>query len=359
MAALSATFLTNVKQRAEELYAENFQDLAFNKAEVTTVNAVLENQMAARAQQLLQAAPTDSVDVVWDTDDNGGVQDCTSDCSLTGTPATGDTISISAPKCIETVGWTVSEESARRAGRSVLEESAFLLARRMIGLDNGVNSYTAAQLYAKVDAPVAGSLPPYATFSAGVSTVPAGNYGLQMFADWLLTAIKNRMGTPYMIDNGALYTYLQNARLNSQNLNGQGDAARALGFAPYEDILGLAAAGITQVDDFFIKRGAVALFSKYFNTVRREDNTSGPITTPVYYGGQVQQWRSTMKSANITAGGGIIYDLFATETCADITGNTSHSDIGHTYKLKVNVGVVKAPGVGAARPGILAIKRGS
>lgn len=358
MAALSANYLTNVKQRAEELYAENLQELAFNKAETTTVNAVLENQMAARAQQLLQAAPTDNVDVVWNTDDNAAVQDCTSDCVLSGQPATADAINISAPKCQE-ITWTVSEETARRSGRSVEEESAFILARRMIAMDNGVNTYTASQLYAKADAPVAGSLPPYASYANGVSTVPAGNYGLQMYADWLLTAIKNRMGTPYIIDNGALFTFLTNARLNAQNLDGKGDAARALGFDPYEDILGLAAAGITQVDDFIIKKGAVALFTKYYNTVRREDGTSGPLTTPTYYAGQVQQWRSTMKSANITAGAGLIYDMFATETCADITGTTSHSDIGHTYKLKVNMGVFKAPGVGAARPGILAVKKGS
>jgi len=357
MAALSANYLTNVKQRAEELYAENLQELAFNPATVVTANAVLENQMAARAQQLLQAAPTDNVDVVWNTDDNAAVQDCTSDCVLIGTPATADAINISAPKCQE-ISWTVSEETARRSGRSVVEESAFILARRMIAMDNGVNTYTAAQLYAKTDAPVAGALPTYATYAAGVTTIPAASYNLQMYADLLLTAIKNRMGTPYIIDNGALFTFLQNARLNSQNLNGQGDLARMLGFSPYEDILGLAAAGITQVDDFIIKRGGVALFHKYFNTERREDGTSGPLTTPTYYGGQVQQWRSTMKSANITAGGGITYDMFATETCADITGTTSHTDIGHTYKLKVNLGVVKAPGAGALRPAILAIKRG-
>ncbi len=358
MAALSANYLTNVKERAEELYAENLQELAFNKAEVTTANAVLENQMAARAQQLLQAAPTDNVDIVWNTDDNAAVADCTSDCVLGGSPATADTINISVPKCAQ-IEWTVSEETARRSGRSLEEESAFILARRMIAMDNSVNTYTLAQLYAKADAPVAGSLPAYAAYAAGVSTVPAGNYGLQMYADWLLTAIKNRMGTPYIIDDGALFTYLENARLNAQNLNGQGDQARARGFDPYEDILGFAASGITQADDFIVKRGAVALFHKYFNTIRRADGTSGPITTPVYYGGTVQQWRSTMKSANITAGGGLTYDMFATEACADIADTASHTDIGHNYKLKINMGVMKAPGVGALRPGILALKRGS
>lgn len=358
MADLSATFLTNVKERAEELYSENLAELAFNPAMTVTANAVLENQMAARAQQLLQASPTDNVDIVWNTDDNAATQDCTSDCVLTGTPATADTINISVPKCQE-ISWTVSEETARRSGRSLVEESAFILARRMIVMDNDVNKYLASQLYAKADAPIAGSLPPYATYATGVTTIPADNYSLQMYADLLLTAIKNRMGSPYVIDNGALYTFIQNARLNTQNLDGKGDAARAQGLDPYEDILGMAYAGLTQVDDFIIKRGSVALFHKYFNTVRREDGTSGPITTPTYYSGQVQQWRSTMKSANITAGGGLTYDMFATETCADITGTKSHSDIGHTYKLKVNMGVFKAPGVNAVRPGILAVKRGA
>ena len=356
MADLSANYLTNVKQRAETLYAENLQELAFNPAMTVTANAILENQMADRAQQLLQAAPTDNVDVVWNTDDNAATQDCTSDCDLEGTPATADAINISAPKCME-ISWTVSEETARRSGRTIEEESAFILARRMIAMDNDVNKYVLSQLYAQTDAPIAGTLPAYSTYAAGVSSIPSANYGLQMYADWLLTAIKNRMGAPFFIDNGTLYTYLQNARLNSQNLNGQGDQARALGFSPYEDILGMAYAGITQVDDFIIKRGAVALFSKYYNTVRNTDGSSGPQTTPRLIGGYVQQWRSTMKSQGITAGAGITYDMFATDTCTDISGNLSHSDIGHTYKLKVNLGVKKAPGVGVDRPGILAVKK--
>ena len=62
MADLTANYLTNVKQRAEQLYGENLQELAFNPAMTVTANAVLENQMATRAQELLQAAPTDSRD---------------------------------------------------------------------------------------------------------------------------------------------------------------------------------------------------------------------------------------------------------------------------------------------------------
>lgn len=355
MAALSATFLTNVKQRAEELYAENLPELAFNPAMVVSANAMLENQMTARAQQLLQAAPTDNVDVVWDTADNAATQDCTSDCSLSGTSPTADTINIALAKCLETT-FTVTEEDARRAGRSMKDQMAFMLARYMIAMDNDVNKYVIARSYALADAPLSGTIPSYATYAAGVTTVPAANWGLNMYADWKLTAIRNRMGIPFVIDDGALYTYLENARLNQGNDTGKGDAARAAALAPYEDILGMTYAGVTQVDDFFIKRGAVGLFHKVFN--KNEDGTA-LATTPRYIAGQVNQWRSVMKSQNITAAGGIYYDMFATDTCADISGNVTHSNIGHTVKLKANIAVVKAPGVGAARPGILAVKKGS
>jgi len=344
MADLSALYVLNVRERAEEVYAGNLEELAFNPAMVDTVNAVLANQAAARAQQLLQASPTDNVDIVWGTDDNGAVRDCTSDCVLDGVPATGQAINISVPKCIE-VTFSVSKESARRMGRTVEEETAFLMARRMILLDNAVNTYTLAQLYANADAALPGTLPTYATQANGVINIPAANYGLQMYADLRLMAIKNRMGNPFVIDDGALFTFLENARLNQGNLDGRGDANRATALSPYEDILGFTEAGLTQVDDFLVKRGAAALFHKTFNE-----------PAPTYYAGTVQQNRSVIQSMGIS---GMRYDMFASLGCSDITGTKSHSDIGYTWKMKANLGFHKAPGVGAARPGILAAKRGA
>lgn len=349
MADLSALYVLNVRERAEELYAETLKDLAFNEVMADSANAVLANQRTARAQELLKLSPTDNIDIVWETDDNGATQDCTSDCSFTGTPATGNAININLPKCIETV-FSVSKESARRMGRTVDEEAAFLLARRMILMDNAVNSYTLARTLALSDTAVTGTLPAYATQTGGVITVPAANYSLQMYADLRLMAVKNRMGMPFVIDDGALFTFLENARLNQGNLDGRGDANRAQALAPYEDILGFPAAGITTVDDFIIKRGAMGLFYKTFNP-----------DAPELIGGTVQQVRSTMASQAITAGGGVRYDMFSTLGCSDIAGGFSHSDIGYTWKLKANLGVHKAPGVGTAvgRPGILAVKRGA
>lgn len=344
MAALDALYVLNVRERAEEVYAGTLEELAFNPVVADTANAVLANQAAARAQQLLQASPNDNVDIVWETDDNGAVRDCTSDCVLDGTPATGAVTNISVPKCIE-VTFSVSKESARRMGRTVEEETAFLMARRMILLDNAVNTYTLAQLYANADAAVGGSLPAYATQANGIITIPSANYGLQMYADLRLMAIKNRMGSPYVIDDGAMFTYLENARLNRANLDGSGDANRANALAPYEDILGFTEAGLTQVDDFFVKRGAAALFHKTFNN-----------PAPEYIGGTVQQNRSVIKSMGIPA---LSYDMFASLGCSDITGTKSHSDIGYTWKIKANLGFKKAPGVGAQRPGILAVKKGA
>ncbi|MGI4864154.1 MAG: hypothetical protein ACRYFZ_09555 [Janthinobacterium lividum] len=347
MADLSALYVLNVRERAEEIYAETIQDLAFNEGMTDSANAILANQRAARAQQLLKDSPTDNVDIVWETDDLGTVQDCTSDCDLTGTVAQGNAINISVPKCFETT-LSVSKESARRMGRTVEEETAFLLARRMILMDNMVNSYSLARTLALADAAVTGTLPVYATQAGGIITIPAANWGLQMYADLKLMGVKNRMGMPFVIDDGALFTYLENARLNQGNDTGKGDAARATALAPYEDILGFTEAGITTADDFIIKRGALALFYKTFNP-----------DAPELIGGTVQQVRSTMASKAITAGGGISYDMFTSLGCSDIAGTKSHSDIGYTVKLKANIGVWKAPGVGTAagRPGILAVKR--
>jgi hypothetical protein len=342
MADLTGIYITNVKQRAEEMYAEKFEGLARNPVISETAKAIIANQYATRAQQLLQASPNDSVDVVWESDDDITTGDCTSDCALTGVPANGNSLTISAPKCIES-SLAVSKETARRMGRTVEEETSFLLARTLIKMDNAVNAYTLAQLKAKADAAIAGTLPSYATQASGVIQVPAANYTQQMFADWMLTAIKNRMGMPFMIDDGELYTYYQNALFNSGNSDGKGDQARFNAQQLYFDILGFPAAGLTE-DTFIIKSGAVALFHKYYNE-----------STPEYIAGQVNQWRTTIASPSIP---GLTYDMFSTVGCTDITGS-SHSNLTDVHKVKANIGVFKAPGVGAARPGILLLNKGA
>ncbi|NVO33215.1 hypothetical protein [Hymenobacter lapidiphilus] len=341
MADISALYLTNVKQAAEALYRENFLALAIDPAHVITANAVLANQRTGNIQQLLQASSTDSVDVVWGTSDGMAVVDCTTDCELTGPKGTGETITITAPICKE-IAFSISEEDARRSGRTVEQQTAFMLAQAAVKMDTMVNTQTLVRLKALQDSYKAGTLSgPFAAGVGGVINVTTADYNRKLMANMMRLARLNLMGSPYLIDSGALYVDYMDARFDGANAEGRGDAARVAALMEYFDLEGFVDAAITE-DTFIIKPGSVGLFHKHFNP-----------DTPREINGEVGQVRSTFASPAIT---GMVYDLFSTEKCVAI-GATTRTEIVQVHKLKSYIGIQKAAGVGAARPGILLVNQ--
>lgn len=345
--ALSTLYVTEVKANARTLYA-NPEALLTDPAHVITANAVQANQRTGTGptgiQARLQASPLDYLDVQWGID-TGDVADCSDDCEIAGTEGDAGTVRIDAPLCKEITG-SISEETLRRMGagdspeaiqRAAAAELSRLVAVKAAKLDTWVNQQTIARLLLLDNAPRTGTAAGVGTVGGdGVIGVPTANYSRKLVGELVKLARLNSMGSPYMIDGGQLFVDWFNANIDGPNDNGKGDAARARFFREYFDLEGFGDAAITE-DTFLIKPGAVGLFYKTFL----------PNTPRVMTSGQV--W-TNYKSSNITD---MAYDLIFEDACVMVG---SHPVNVPSFKLKAHVGIHKAAGVDATRPGILTLK---
>lgn len=337
--ALSTLFITEVKANARTLYQDP-EALLTDPAHVITANAVQANQRTGNIQQRLQASPLDSLTVQWGID-TGDVADCTDDCTLEGTEGDGAEVVINAPLCKE-ITFSVSEESIRRQGmydspeavlRATQAELTRLLAVKAAKLDTWVNAQTVIRLKALHDAPKAGTFAGVGVLTSGVIDVPTANYNRKIVGELIRMARLNQMGSPYMVDGGRLFVDWINAQFDGANDNGRGDAARIAFFREYFDLEGFMDAAITE-DTFLIKPGAVGLFYKSFLPSTPRETAAGQIWT-------------NFRSNNLTD---MLYDAVFEEACTMVG---SHPVTVHTGKLKAHIGVHKAAGVDATRPGIL------
>ncbi|MCC3159684.1 hypothetical protein LJ737_20755 [Hymenobacter sp. 15J16-1T3B] len=342
--ALSELYITEVKANARTLYTDP-EALLTDPAHVITANAVQANQRTGDIQARLQASPIDKLTVQWGID-TGDVQDCSDDCALSGSEGDGDTVDIDAPLCKE-ITLQVSEETLRRLGagggspeaiqRAAQVELARLLAVKAAKLDTWVNAQTIIRLKALHDAPRTGSAAGVGTVTAGVIDVPSASYNRKIVGELMKMARLNQMGSPYMVDGGSLFVDFFNAQLDGANGEGAGDAARARFFREYFDLEGFLDSGITE-DTFLIKTGAVGLFYKSFLPNAPRETAKGQIWT-------------NFRSNNITD---MIYDVVFEETCVMVN---NHPVTVHTGKLKAHIGIHKAAGVDATRPGILLLNK--
>lgn len=340
--ALSTRYITEVKADARTLYTDP-EALLTDPAHVITANAVQANQRSGDIQARLQASPLDALQVIWGVD-TGEVADCSDDCALTGTASDAATVTIDAPLCKE-ITFQVSEEDMRRIGAGSPEavqaatqaEMTRLLAVKAAKLDSWVNAQTIARLLVLDNAPISGTAAGVGTVASGVIEVATASYNRTLIGQLMKMARLNKMGSPYLIDGGQLYVDWFNATIDGANDNGKGDAARVKFFKEYFDLEGFADAAITE-DTFLIKPGAVGLFYKSFLP-----------NTPREKAGSGQIW-TNFKSNNLTD---MMYDLVFEETCVMVG---SHPVTVHTGKLKAHIGVHKAAGVDATRPGILTLK---
>lgn len=337
--ALSTLFVTEVKANARTLYQDP-EALLTDPAHVITANAVLANQRTGNIQQRLQASPLDSIKVQWGIDTDN-VQDCTDDCALEGDEGDGTEVTIDVPQCKE-ITFSVSEETLRRQGagdspeaiqRAAQAELSRKLAVAAAKLDTYVNSYTLARLFALGQAPKTGTAAGIGTLTGSVIDVPSANYNRKIVGELVRLARLNQMGSPYMIDGGRLFVDYFNARIDGQNGEGAGDAARARFFNEYFDLEGFMDAAL-NIDTFLVKPGSVGLFHKSFLPATPRETAAGQIWT-------------NYRSANIT---NMLYDVVFEETCTMVG---SHPVTVHTGKAKAHIGVHKAAGVDATRPGIL------
>jgi hypothetical protein len=311
------TQLQRINLKVESFWTDS-RVMAEYETFADTAKAILENQTATFTA-LKDPGKDNKVGVTWIDTCAIEVEDCSSDCDFTGDEVDTQAQEYDYNLCKE-VKFSVDEEKLRTNQYDYQEVVGRAMAKSLKGLDEWMNQQAILRLKQYADINVA---PQPWTYDAADKTtlVPAAQYNTQLVTTMLRQSYMNKMGVPYFVDNGSLWDAWQNAKFDSANSEGKGNAARIAALKMYFDLIGFGQAGITD-DTFMIAPGAVAMQSK----VRYS-------TTPTEYAGSVQQTRYSIASPSLP---GISYDVFYTLRCVDIAG-VSH--IIHDFKIKATAGI--------------------
>lgn len=316
----SASALTRIKLKAEEMWTDS-RLAADKKANAAAAVAVKQNS-TARMTQLSDPGKENSVRVTFLNPCAVAVQDCTSDCDISGPEIESGGKDYDLDLCKE-VPFSVNAEKTRTNTYSVEEEAAEAMAFAIKALDE----WWAQQVLVKLKAfsGINVSAAPY-TYAAGTTTIPNASYNLSVVAEIMNDALLNKMGSnTYYINNGDLWTAWTNALLNAGNAEGKGDAERIKQLRMYFDQWNFGPAGITE-SIFAVSPSAIA-----FATKNRHSDA------PQKVEGTVQQTRYTVPSSVIP---GVKYDAFYSLKC--ITVN-NQENLVHSWKLKTRGGIFLNP----------------
>lgn len=315
----SASALLNIRAKAENIWADSRLAQDF-KANAQAAVAVKKNSNAV-ISGLTDPDKDTSVAITWVNPCAVAVQDCTTDCTISGPETEVATQTVTLDLCKE-VGFNIDREKLRTNDYDREGVAATLMAQAVKALDEWWSQQILVKLHAfegiNVDAA------PW-TYAAGTTSIPAAQYNLSAVPEMLKDAILNKLGDPYFIDNGALYTAYLQAALNANNLDGKGDKARADALNMYFDMFNFAAAGISDTT-FAISKSAVAFTTKTRYSAK-----------PVTIGGQVQQIRYTVPSSVIP---GVFYDVLYGITCTTV-GGVAH--VLDSWKVKTQGGIFLNP----------------
>lgn len=285
--------------------------------------AVLQNQTAT-FEPLLDRNKDNKLAVVFlDTCDIVD-EACVVNCAIDGDPVKSTAVEYTLDLCRK-VDFSVDETELRGNTYDMQQVAAKAQAKALKALDEYLNTQTLLRLKQFAGVNVAPS--PYVFNAANMTTqVPYAAYqSPKIVTQMLRQAYMNKMGTPYYIDNGSLWDAWQDAKFDSGNGEGKGNAARIAQLAMYFDLFGFAKAGL-QEDTFMISNGAVAIGTR----VTHSD-------TPVEMLGNVQQTWYTVSSPTLP---GVKYDVFYTYRC-DNVGGKAH--IVHAWRYELNAGIWKNP----------------
>ena len=313
----SASKLMNIQMKAERMWTDGILATS-NQPQAEAAKAVLANQ-TARFNVLNDRTKDHKIEVTFldtcaiDTDD------CVTNCDL-DEPMVESGKEEYEPDLCQKTGFSVNEETSRTNIYSVEEIAAEAMGNAIGRLDE----WWAKQIMAKLKT-FAGvnTYPNPWTYDPAEATteVPEAQYGLQMYANLIIQAQMNRMGTPYFIDNGSLYADIINAQLNAGNLDGKGDASRIQQLNMYHDLYNFARAGLDE-DLFMISPGSTA-----FKTVNRNPDT------PRNLGGQINQTLYTVNSRVLP---GVKYDAYYTLKCKTVDGKANYV---HVWRIETNGGI--------------------
>lgn len=310
----TASQLNKIMLKAEEMWTNSALALSLTPHAEAAI-ALLENQTAT-IQGMEDKEKDNIVKVTWVSPCAIAVQDCTTNCTLTGAEAETKSKEYTLDNCKE-VTFSVDAETLRTNTYNYDEVVAPLMAKAINSLDEYLAQQTIVNL--KAFAGINQAPSPW-TYNTGTSAtdVPDSDWNLNMVAHLLNQSDLNNMDNPYFIESGSLWIPWTNAILNGGNLDGKGDLERmqALNGKFYFDRRNFAKAGVTE-DLFMINPGAVVMANK----TRNPDS-------PQVFGGTIQQTRYTTASRSLP---GINYDVFYQLSCSTVNGKER---IKHTFKIQ-------------------------
>ena len=310
----SSSKIAEIQLKADAMWKDSQLQNQY-KAEVGTVLAIQKEQTAS-IKPIDDGKTNYDVSINWIDTCAIEEADCEPNCDIDAPESETKKQNLTLVQCKE-VKFAVDEDELRSSIFSQEEVFAQQMLAASQKLDEAISKQAVLFLAANDSTNQLSS--PYPT-AGNTTTIPAAEYNRKLIAYFIKAGIINRMRNSYMIDGGELFIDYQNALFDSGNGEGKGDADRYNAVRMYWDLFGFAAAGITQ-DDFLINKASVAFASK----AKYLGNTTA---NPLYYGGDVNQWRFSWNSKNIP---GVVYDAYKTMKCVLKNGQ---DHIVHVMKLQ-------------------------
>lgn len=317
----SATALQDMYIELDRMFPGN-RTQKENVTEVETARAILENQTAQF--ELLENKVKDyDVQVTWVDTCGITARECTPDCTITG-PELESKKQLYALDLCQEAAFSVNLEKFRTNQLTREDIVPKGIARIMEELDK----FIAEQSASKLDASAGYNVFPngYTWDNANKTTViPAADYNRKLAVYLALTARRNRMSNPYVIDDGGLWMDLQEALIDAANSDGKGDGIRATMQRYYWDFVNFGAAGVPE-NTFMIDPNAIGIAHK----VRWNP---APTNLPDEVAAM------SVPSRNLP---GIEYDLF-TQTVCEPNETTNESEYRQSFKVKFRGGIFVNP----------------
>lgn len=336
MALITNSALAEIKLKAEEMWAGG-QFATQYQVQAESVKAIRAEQTAIIEE--LNGSPEKDYQVAVNWMDNCAAVDaaCPADmCDFTGAAVNTQRKVYTLGLC-RTASFSVDENDVAGSIYGKDEVVVKTTLHRMKLLDE----YLAKQSLIFLNANAGTNLAPGTyTYDAPTKTtqIPSAEYKSTIVPVWEKMAIQNRIGNPYLIDNGELFVDNRNAQFNAGNGEGKGDAARYGAVRMYFDMFNFTAAGVTPDDTFMVSKDAVALHTRNFNP-------SAPTAYDLENGKQI---RYTMASNNIP---GVNYDVYYKQKC-------SGKRISHHWMFALTAGFFLNPeGCATGNNGILSFSK--
>lgn len=317
----TASALLKIQLKAEQMWKDS--QLANSvEGHADAAIAVLNNQQV-RFTELTDPNKDRTVTVHWINPCAAVAEDCESNCDITEPELETDGQDYVLDLCKKT-GFSIDVEKFRT--NIYNRDETFAVA--MNGAIKVLDEWWAQQVLIKLKAFSGVNVYPEPwTWNAATSDteIPSAEYNLDVIPNLIIQANRNRMTSPYFINNGDLEIDYLRATLNAGNLDGKGDEARIRAIKMYFDAWNFAAAGVSE-NIFAVAAGAIAFKTKVRHT-----------TTPVYVAGNINQWRYAVKSNLLP---GVSYDVYNTLKCVTVNGKAHDVE---SFRLETNGGIFLNP----------------